>query len=139
MRVKTKRLSLSTAGDDDIVDLTQQVAESVAKSGVKNGTATVFVTGSTAGVTTMEYEPGLEADVHKILRDLVPRETSWRHNATWGEGNGHSHLRSLIVGVSLTVPVVEGSLTLGTWQQIVLIDFDIKGRSRNVVVQVMGD
>lgn len=139
MAVATKKLQLNTKGNDDMLDITGEVTQLVKDSGIKNGTVTVFATGSTAAVTTIEYESGLEQDMKKLLNDLIPSETNWRHNATWGEGNGHSHLRASIIGSSLTVPIVDGSMTLGTWQQIVLIDFDIKARSRNLVIQIMGE
>lgn len=139
MAVATKKLQLNTKGNDDMLDITGEVAQMVKDSGIKEGTVTVFVTGSTAGVTTIEYESGLKQDMKTILNDLIPSQTDWRHNATWGEGNGHSHLRASIIGSSLTVPVVDGSMTLGTWQQIVLIDFDIKARLRNLVLQAVGE
>lgn len=139
MAVVSKELSLTTRGNDDIINITGEVERAVKESSLKNGTVTVFVVGSTASVTTIEYESGLEQDLKKLLSDLIPREVAWRHNATWGEDNGHSHLRASIIGPSLTVPVVDGSMTLGTWQQIVFVDFDIRGRSRTLICQVVGD
>ena len=139
MAVVSKELSLTTRGNDDMINITGEVERAVKESGLKNGTVTVFVVGSTASVTTIEYESGLEQDLKKLLSDLIPREVAWRHNATWGEDNGHSHLRASIIGPSLTVPVVNGSMTLGTWQQIVFVDFDIRGRSRTLICQVVGD
>lgn len=139
MAVVSKQLSLSTRGNDDIINITSEVEKAVKDSGLKNGAVTVFVVGSTAAVTTIEYESGLQQDLKKLLNELIPREVAWKHNATWGEDNGHSHLRASIVGPSLTIPLINGSMTLGTWQQIVFIDFDIRGRSRTFVCQVVGD
>jgi secondary thiamine-phosphate synthase enzyme len=131
-------IEFSTKGNDEVVDLTGRVETAVAEFGLLEGAATVFAVGSTAAITTIEYESGLESDIKEFLRDIAPAG-DWRHNATWGDGNGHSHIRASLVGPSLTVPVTGGKLTLGTWQQIVFIDSDVKNRSRRVVVQMTGE
>ena len=115
------------------------MAAEVAATGVKEGIVTIFVVGSTAGITTVEYEPGLVADLKDAFDRLVPRNMPYRHNSTWNEDNGHAHVRASLLGPSLALPVIRGRLPLGTWQQIVLVDFDIRPRSREVIVQVVGD
>lgn len=131
-------IDFNTKGDDEVVDLTSRVANIVKDFGLREGIATVFAVGSTAAVTTIEYESGLEADIKEFLRDIAPAG-DWRHNATWGDGNGHSHIRASLIGPSLTIPVAGGRLTLGTWQQIVFIDCDIRARSRKIIVQMTGE
>ena len=123
----------------DISDITPRVAEQVAKTGIKNGIVTVFVTGSTAGVTTVEYEPGLVADLQSMWERLVPKGVAYAHNERWHDGNGYAHVRASLLGASLVVPLANGKIVLGTWQQIVLADFDNRPRSRQVIVQVMGE
>jgi len=137
--VFSKSIKFQTNGRDDVVDMTDRVEDVVSDSGIKSGTATVFVVGSTASVTTVEYEPGLVKDIKTLLGKLIPSNVDWAHNETWGDGNGHSHLRALLIGSSLTVPVVNGGLTLGTWQQVVVIDHDNRARSREIVVQIVGE
>ncbi len=137
--VITKRISLQTRGQTDIVDITADVERVVLDSGVTCGTATVFVSGSTAGVTTVEYEPGLVADLKRMWEQVVPSDIPYNHDARWGDGNGYSHVRASLLGGSLAVPFSDRKLLLGTWQQIVLVDFDIRPRSRQVIVQVMGE
>lgn len=139
MTVETKNIRLSTSGNCDIVDITTEVAEQVAKSGVQDGTATVFVTGSTAGITTIEYEPGLVSDLKEMWSRVVPEKITYQHDRAWGDGNGHAHIRASLLGASLLIPVISKRLVLGTWQQIVLIDFDNRARSREIIVQIMGD
>ncbi|MFA5867649.1 MAG: secondary thiamine-phosphate synthase enzyme YjbQ [Actinomycetota bacterium] len=134
----SKEIDFSTGGNDEVVDLTGGVAKAVAEFGLKEGTVTVFAVGSTAAITTLEFEPGLEADIKVFLRDIAPAG-DWRHNATWGDGNGHSHIRASLIGPSVTIPVTEGKLALGTWQQVVCIDNDIRGRSRRVILQMTGE
>jgi len=131
-------IKLSTKGNDEVVDLTPDVDRIVGEFGLREGVVTVFVDGSTAAVTTIEYEPGLVADVQGFLRNLAPAG-DWHHNETWGDGNGHSHIKAGLIGPSLTIPVIAGKMTLGTWQQIVYIDSDIKARSRRVIVQLTGE
>ena len=135
----TRRIGLKTKGDCHIIDITRQVAQEVADSGLKDGTVTVFVTGSTGGVTTVEYESGLISDLRDLFDRLAPSNIPYQHNLRWGDGNGHAHVRASLVGPSLTVPFVDQKLTLGTWQQIVFIDFDNRPRSRELVLQLMGE
>ena len=137
--IHTERLKLHTAGNCDVIDLSDQIAESVRQSGIGAGIVTVFVPGSTAGVTTIEYEPGLVQDLKELFERLIPGGRPYHHDAAWGDGNGHAHLRASLLGPSLTVPIEAGRLTLGTWQQIVLVDFDNRPRSREVVLQIMGE
>ena len=137
--VVTRRIGLKTKGDCHIIDITRQVAQEVADSGLKDGTVTVFVTGSTGGVTTVEYESGLISDLRDLFDRLAPSNISYQHNLRWGDGNGHAHVRASLLGASLTVPFVDQKLTLGTWQQIVFIDFDNRPRSRELVLQLMGE
>ncbi|MBI2847002.1 MAG: YjbQ family protein [Chloroflexi bacterium] len=135
----TKRIEVATEGHCDIIDITSQVAEGVAASGLKEGTVMVFVAGSTAAVTTMEYEPGLLEDLKETWKRLVPEGIPYKHDLRWGDGNGYAHIRASLLGPFLGVPLVDGRMALGMWQQIVLVDFDNRPRSRAVVVQVVGD
>jgi secondary thiamine-phosphate synthase enzyme len=137
--VVTARVHVETRGDCDIIDITREVAREVDGSGVRDGTVTVFVPGSTAALSTIEYERGVLGDLRSMWDRLVPRDIPYRHDAAWGDGNGHSHVRSSLLGPSLVVPFVDRRLTLGTWQQIVLVDFDNRSRSRDIVLQIMGD
>lgn len=137
--VVTRRVRCRTQGNNDLVDLTGMLQAEVAASGVRDGTLTIFVAGSTAGVTTIEYEPGLVSDFKEAVNRLVPRDVAYRHNLTEGDANGHSHVRASLLGPSLVVPIEGGRLTLGTWQQVVLVDFDVRPRTREVVLQLMGE
>lgn len=137
--VKTKRLNLSTKGHDQVVNITDEVQEIVNQSKVNNGLATVFIHGSTASVTTIEYEPGLVKDIKNLDEKLIPSDTSYAHDATWGDANGYAHLRASLYGPSLSIPVEKGTLTLGTWQQIIVIDHDNHPREREVIVQIIGE
>lgn len=137
--VITQELRLRTRGHCDIQDITSQVAGAVKDSGLWAGTVTVFCPGSTGGLTTIEYESGALADLQQVLDEIVPPDRDYRHHLRWGDDNGHSHVRAAVIGPSLTVPFVEGHLTLGTWQQIVFLDFDTRPRSRQLVVQVVGE
>ena len=137
MAVHTGLLRLETAGDGAIVDLTEGVRSVVERSGVEAGVAAVFAVGATVGVTTIEYEPGAVADLQALLDRLIPGEGEYRHNALNHDTNAHAHLRAALVGPSESVPIVGGRLTLGTWQQIVLVDFDDRARERSVTVQVL--
>ena len=139
MLVTTHTEELKTLGRNDVVDITERVQQAVAKAKLRRGQATVFVTGSTAGVTTIEHEPGLVKDLQEALRRLFPENLPYAHHDTGGDDNGFSHLRASFIGPSLTVPVVDGQLALGTWQQIVLIDFDTRPRSRSFLIQLIGD
>jgi secondary thiamine-phosphate synthase enzyme len=137
--VLSEVISLNTKGFSDIIDITQAVSGVVQKSGMKNGMMTIFCSGSTAAVTTIEYESGVLEDLKKAIERMAPSDISYAHDRRWGDGNGFSHVRAALIGPSLTVPVVRGTLALGTWQQIVFIDFDNRKRQRNVLVQVMGE
>jgi secondary thiamine-phosphate synthase enzyme len=139
MKIVTDSIPLSTRGDADIIDITPQVAAIVSKHGFTQGHALVFVSGSTAGITTIEYEPGLLKDIPAAFDKIAPKGARYFHEETWHDGNGHSHVRAALLGCSLTVPFNEGRLLLGTWQQIVLIDFDNRPRRREVVVQLTGE
>jgi secondary thiamine-phosphate synthase enzyme len=139
MSVHTTTLSVKTRGDCDIVDITDSVRSALAASGIGDGLLTVFVVGSTAGVTTVEYEPGLVTDLQTLFEGVAPQGVAYAHDARWHDGNGHAHVRASLIGPSLTVPVVGGALCLGTWQQMILIDFDNRPRTREVVAQVTGE
>lgn len=137
--IVTDAVTVSTRGDSDIHDLTHRVQDLVSKHGFQQGHALVFVSGSTAGVTTIEYEPGLLEDLPAAFERIAPRGIPYKHEEAWHDGNGHSHVRASLLGPSLTVPFEEGRLLLGTWQQIILVDFDNRPRRREVVVQLSGD
>ena len=139
MAVVTKTIRLTTQGNSDVVDITREVEGCVAESGISSGIATVFVPGSTAGVTTIEYESGAVRDLREAWDRLAPEGIHYHHNARWGDGNGHSHVRAAIQGASLTVPFTSSELLLGTWQQVVLVDFDNRSRSREIIVQIIGE
>jgi secondary thiamine-phosphate synthase enzyme len=138
--VKTKKIEVKTKGNCDIVDITGDVGAAVAECGVREGTVTVFNVGSTAGITTTEYEPGLvDYDIKAAFERMAPRDARYEHEETWHDDNGHSHVRAAVLGPSLSVPVVDKELALGTWQQIILVDFDTRARTRTIVCQVMGE
>lgn len=137
--VITCELSLHTQGNCDVQDITPQVQGAVRDSGLQAGIATVFCPGSTGGLTTIEYESGVVADLRQVLDEIVPLDRDYRHHLRWGDDNGHSHVRAALIGPSLTVPFVEGRLTLGTWQQIVFLDLDTRPRSRRLVLQILGE
>ncbi len=139
MKVLTGYVEISTRGHTDIVDITQQVEQVLGESELKNGSLTVFVSGSTAGITSIEYEPGLLKDLPEAFEKIAPTGVTYHHDAAWGDGNGYAHVRAAMLGSSFTVPFDNGKLLLGTWQQIVVIDFDNRPRKRNVVVQMMGE
>lgn len=137
--VITKKIQVSTHGNSEVLDLTPHAVKAVAESGVSAGTATFFVIGSTAAITTTEYEPGLvNHDIKAAFEKIAPRNARYEHQETWHDDNGHSHICASLLGPSLTVPIVDGKLTLGTWQQIILIDFDTRSRSRHVICQIIG-
>ena len=138
MPVFTTEIELSTGGDADIVDITGAVREAVAASGVDQGQASAFVRGSTAAITTMEYEPGGVHDLQALLDRLIPPQGDYEHNRLNHDTNSHAHQRASLVGASEVVPVVDGGLALGTWQQLVLVDFDDRPRKRTVVIQLIG-
>jgi secondary thiamine-phosphate synthase enzyme len=139
LSIKNGRIALRTSAKDEVLDITEKVQDLVSKSGIKDGLACVFVIGSTAAVTTVEHEPGLVSDLKEAMDRLYPKGIDYGHQKRWGDGNGHSHIRASMVGPSLTVPVVDGRLLLGTWQQIVFMEFDNKPRSREISVQMVGE
>ena len=139
MTVSTHTLSLKTRGDADIHDITDQVADAIQASKVQNGTVTVFCPSSTSGVTTIEHESGALSDLRRLFDEIIPQNREYAHNARWGDGNGHAHVRAALLGPSLSIPVVKGRLMLGTWQQIIYVDFDNRPRSRELVVQIVGE
>jgi len=139
MKVITKRIQISSRGENDISDITEQASEAVKESKLENGLVTVFVSGSTAAITTIEYEPGLKHDFPEMLSRVAPKDIEYKHDDTWHDGNGHSHVRASLIGPSLTVPIIDGNLMLGTWQQIILLEMDTKPRNRNVILQMMGE
>lgn len=139
MTVKTMSIQVSTRGNADIVDITDLVAKAVFESGVNDGVATIFTPSSTSGLTTIEYESGCLSDLRRLFDEIVDPERHYSHNSRWGDGNGHSHVRAALIGASFTVPVVDKRLTLGTWQQIILIDFDNRSRKRDLVIQLVGE
>jgi secondary thiamine-phosphate synthase enzyme len=139
MTVKTISISLSTRGNADIHDITDQIANAVSKSGLKDGTVTVFCPSSTSGLTTIEYESGALSDLRRLFDEIVPQNREYAHNARWHDGNGHSHVRAALLGPSITIPFVNGGLTLGTWQQVIYVDFDNRPRQRQLVVQIIGE
>lgn len=137
-RVVTGAMKFSSRGNADVVRITDEVRETVRQSGVQDGTVTVFAPGATGAVTTIEYEPGVVQDLQEVLEAVIPSGRVWQHNINNGDGNGHSHVRAGLLGPSLTIPFVDGRLTLGRWQDIVFCDFDARPRERSLVVQVMG-
>jgi len=137
--IATSRIELDSRGECDIIDITPQVDKALAESGIGSGTATVFITGSTAGITTIEYEPGLISDLKAMWERAVPRDINYDHDRRWGDGNGYSHVRASLLGASIVIPFTGKKLSLGTWQQLVVIDFDNRPRSRQVVIQIMGE
>ena len=139
MPIKTFSLSLSTRGDADIHDITEPIARQVAQSGLKDGTVTIFCPSSTSALTTIEYESGALSDLKRLFEEVAPSSREYAHNARWHDGNGHSHVRAALLGPSLTIPFVNGQLTLGTWQQVIYVDFDNKPRRRELVLQVIGE
>jgi secondary thiamine-phosphate synthase enzyme len=130
---------VETRGQGDVQDLTALVSGAVNATGLSAGIATVFVVGSTAGVTTIEFEPGAVADLERAFEVVAPRDADYRHHLRWGDDNGSSHVRAAMLGPSLTVPFQNGDLAVGTWQQIVLVEFDTRPRTRDIVIQVMGE
>lgn len=138
MEVVTREIRLKTKGNNDISDITPAVERELGESGLKSGTITIFVFGSTAAVTTMEYEPGLKADIPEALEKIAPYRANYEHHKTWGDYNGSAHVRAALIGPDLTVPFSASRLVLGTWQQIVLLDFDTHARDRQIVLQIMG-
>jgi secondary thiamine-phosphate synthase enzyme len=136
--VVTKKISLQSQGNCDIIDITPEVQNQLAETDISDGTVTLFISGSTAGITTIEFEPGLISDFKKMWQRNIPQDIPYEHDRAWGDGNGHSHVRASLLGASLVIPFSDRRLTLGTWQQIVVVDFDNRARSRQIVMQIMG-
>ena len=136
--VRTHKFDVRTKGQGDAHDITPTVAKAIQNAGVRDGIATVFVVGSTAAITTIEFEPGAISDFNALLDRLAPRNADYRHHLRWGDDNGSSHMRAALLGPSITVPIVDGVLSLGTWQQIMLLEVDTRSRERQIVVQMMG-
>lgn len=138
MDVKTDFVVLDSSGNADIIDITGEVENNLKLTGFREGSVTIFCSGSTGGLTTIEYEPGLKKDFRHLMEKIVPKTATYEHDEAWHDGNGHSHLRSSLVKPSLTVPFAGGKLLLGTWQQIVFVDFDVRERRRKIATQFIG-
>ena len=139
MRVYQGEIELETKGENDMIDLTDEVQRVVRESGIKEGIACIFVPGSTGAITTIEYEPGLMKDMPRALERIAPKNEYYHHHETWHDYNGHSHVRASIIGPSLTVPITDGKIVHGTWQQIVFIEMDVRSRHRRILVKVLGE
>jgi len=139
MKVISDSLSFSTGGFSDMKDLTGDVSKKLAENKLQKGIVNLFVPGSTGGLTTIEYESGLVQDFSELMEKIIPSNVTYHHDARWGDGNGFSHVRSSLLGPSLTVPFSDGTLNLGTWQQIVFLDFDNRSRSRTILLQFIGE
>ena len=139
MTVITKTIEINSKGENDMVDITDQTLKAILESKLENGIVTIFVSGSTAAVTTIEYEPGLRKDFPMMLNRIIPKDIEYKHDETWHDGNGHSHVRASLIGPSLTVPFKDRNLILGTWQQIVFIELDIRSRERRITLQIIGE
>ncbi len=137
--VITRKISLQTSGGGDTVDITSQVQKEITASDINSGMVTIFVSGSTAGLTTIEYEPGVVSDFKEMFERIIPQGMKYGHDRAWGDGNGHSHVRASLLGPSIVIPFSEKRLILGTWQQVILVDFDNRPRSRQIVLQIMGE
>ena len=139
MKVITKIVQLRSSKENDIIDFTEQTSEALKESKLENGLVTVFFSGSTAAITTIEYEPGLRHDFPKMLSRIVPKDVQYHHDDTWHDGNGHSHVRASLIGPSLSIPFSNGRLILGTWQQIVMLELDTRQRERVITLQILGE
>jgi secondary thiamine-phosphate synthase enzyme len=137
--VITQGLRIETNGETDLIDITAEVVKGVSESGISSGTVTIFIPGSTAGVTTIEYEGGAIRDFQEAIERIAPKDIGYHHDARWGDGNGYSHVRAALLGASLTVPFTATGLLLGTWQQIIVVDFDNRPRSREIILQIIGE
>jgi secondary thiamine-phosphate synthase enzyme len=139
MQILTKTIFLRSKGEGDMIDITPETSKILTQSKIRDGIITIFVSGSTAAVTTIEYEPGLKQDFPNMLSRIAPRNLEYQHENLWHDGNGHSHVRASLIGPSLTIPFKDSNLMLGTWQQIVILEMDISKRERNVILQIMGE
>ncbi|MFQ6617475.1 MAG: secondary thiamine-phosphate synthase enzyme YjbQ [Fidelibacterota bacterium] len=135
MNISTTEIKVSTKGNSEIIDITDKIQKLISEKGYNEGNVTIFIPGSTAGVTTIEYEPGLKEDLPEAFERFAPSGINYHHHMTWHDGNGHSHVRAAVLGPSLTVPFSKGNLQVGTWQQVVLMDFDIHPRDRRIIFQ----
>lgn len=139
MPVKTFSISLNTRGNADIHDITDQIERLVVQSGFKDGIVTVFCPSATSALTTIEYESGAVSDLRRLFEEIIPQDREYAHNARWQDGNGHSHVRAALLGPSISIPFVDSRLALGTWQQVIHVDFDVRSRQRQLVVQILGE
>jgi secondary thiamine-phosphate synthase enzyme len=139
MVIATRTIQLNTKGNGEAQDITAKVANEIIDSGISNGTITIFTASSTSALTTIEYEAGVIKDLQRLLDEIIDPDRSYAHNSRWGDGNGHSHVRASLLGADITIPIVNRNMTLGTWQQIIFVDFDIRPRRRELVLQIMGD
>ncbi|MBA4453258.1 MAG: secondary thiamine-phosphate synthase enzyme YjbQ [Nitrosopumilaceae archaeon] len=139
MTVLTESIKIQSEGENDMIDLTEKISDSVTESGISNGSAIIFVSGSTGSVTTIEFEPGLIQDFPEMLNRIAPKNLDYGHERMWHDGNGHSHVKASLLGPSLTIPFIDGQLCLGTWQQIVFVELDTRERTRNLVLQIIGE
>lgn len=139
MSVETHTISLETEGNGDVLDITERVQDCVKNSQLSHGIATIFTPSATSAITTLEYEPGCVRDLQRVFDEIIPPDRDYAHNQRWGDGNGHSHARAALLKSSLTIPFIDSSLTLGTWQSLILVDFDNRPRSRKLVVQLLGE
>jgi secondary thiamine-phosphate synthase enzyme len=135
----SKRINIRTKGENDLIDITPHIANIVKESKLKDGIVNVFVIGSTAAITTIEYEPGLIKDLPSILERIAPKDLSYEHQKMWHDNNGHSHVKASLIGPSLTIPFIDSMLILGTWQQVVLLELDIRARERTIIIQLLGE
>ena len=138
-KILNKFILLNSKGENDIIDITNNVNRILLESQLKNGLVTLFVVGSTAAITTIEYEQGLQRDFPDMLEKIAPKGIEYHHDNSWHDGNGHSHLKASLIGPSLTIPFINGQTSLGTWQQIVLVEMDTRSRERKIVVQIIGN
>ncbi|HEX7141880.1 MAG TPA: secondary thiamine-phosphate synthase enzyme YjbQ [Nitrososphaeraceae archaeon] len=137
--IVTNYITLTSEAENDIINITNDVERILIESHLKNGILTLFIVGSTAAITTIEYEPGLKKDFPRLLERIAPKEIEYEHDKTWHDGNGHAHVRASLIGPSLTIPFINGQISLGTWQQIVFVEMDTRGRERKIVVQLIGN
>ena len=139
MTVITKTAQIETRGENDVIDITGHTSKALEESKLEDGIVTVFISGSTAAITTIEYEPGLIQDFPRMLSRIVPKDIEYQHDNTWHDGNGHSHVKASLIGPSMTIPFKDGNLMLGTWQQIVLLETDTRPRERKIILQIIGE
>ncbi len=139
MKILTENIQVSTKGHNQIIDITNDVEAIIKKSGITDGMANLFVVGSTAGITTIEYEPGLLKDLLETLDKIAPMNKRYHHDDAWGDGNGYAHIRASLLGASITIPITDATMTLGTWQQVILVDFDNRARERKIICKIMGE